>query len=156
MDVHLTYNLCVSVINSFLFVADTSKSMWMNLPISILFVSALRILFNEVEFRWKVRSVRQPTYLSHLEKKQLSVNDSRLSTMPPPPKWKRKVDSPVVEAAMSDFIDKILKDFVVDLWYSEITPDREFPGQIRAIIMDALGEISGRVKELNLVDLLTR
>ena len=153
---NLTYNLCVSVINSFSFIADTSKSMWMNIPISILFVSALRILLNEVEFHWKVRSVRPPTYLSHLEKKQLSVNDSRLSTMPPPPKWKRKIDSPVVEAAMSDFIDKILKDFVVDLWYSEITPDREFPEQIRAIIMDALGEISGRVKELNLVDLLTR
>jgi sorting nexin-13 len=130
--------------------------MWMNIPISILFVSALRILFNEAEFRWKVRSVRPRTYLSHLEKKQLSLNDSRLSTMPPPPKWKRKVDSPIVEAAMSDFIDKILKDFVVNLWYSEITQDREFPEQIRAIIMDALGEISGRVKELNLVDLLTR
>lgn len=146
----------MSAINSFFFIADTSKSMWINIPISILFVCALRILFNEVEFRWKVRLVRPRTYLSHLEKKQLSLNDSRLSTTPPPPKWKRKVDSPVVEAAMSDFIDKILKDFVVNLWYSEITPDREFPEQIRAIIMDALGEISGRVKELNLVDLLTR
>ncbi|XP_023874567.1 uncharacterized protein LOC111987089 isoform X1 [Quercus suber] len=146
--------LCIFAVSYFM--THTSKSMWMNIPISILFVSALRILFNEVEFRWKVQSVRPPTYLSHLEKKQLSVNDSRLSTMPPPPKWKRKIDSPVVEAAMSDFIDKILKDFVVDLWYSEITPDREFPEQIRAIIMDALGEISLRVKELNLVDLLTR
>ncbi|KAG2703535.1 hypothetical protein I3760_06G142200 [Carya illinoinensis] len=101
-------------------------------------------------------SLRLRTYLSHLEKKQLSVNDSRLSTVPPPPKWKRKIDSPVVEAAMNDFIDKILKDFVVDLWYSEITPDSEFPQHIHAIVMDALGEISGRVKELNLVELLTR
>ncbi|KAE8008424.1 hypothetical protein FH972_004938 [Carpinus fangiana] len=146
--------LCIFAVSYFL--THTSKSMWMNIPISIMLVSALRIIFNEVEFRWKVRSVRPRTYLSHLEKKQLSVNDPRLSTMPPPPRWKRKVDSPIVEAAMSDFIDQILKDFVVNLWYSEITPDREFPEQIRAIIMDALGEISGRVKELNLVDLLTR
>uniref|UniRef100_A0A6N2N7V8 PXA domain-containing protein n=1 Tax=Salix viminalis TaxID=40686 RepID=A0A6N2N7V8_SALVM len=87
-----------------------------DLPISILFVSGLRILCNEVEFSWKVRqSVRRPSYLSHLEKKQLSLNDSRLSSTPPPPKWKRKIDSPVVEAAVSDFIDQILKDFVVDL-----------------------------------------
>lgn len=128
----------------------------MNIPIAILFVSALRILFNEVDFRWKDRSVRLQTYLSHLEKKQLSVNDSRLSATPLPPRWKRKIDSPIVEAAMNDLIDKILKDFVVDLWYSEITPDREFPQHIHAIVMDALGEISGRVKELNLVDLLTR
>jgi sorting nexin-13 len=91
-----------------------------------------------------------------LEKKQLSLNDPRLSSAPSPAKWKRKIDSPVVEDAMSDFIDKILKDFVVDLWYSEITPDKEFPNQIHAIIMDVLAEISARVKEINLVDLLTR
>lgn len=130
--------------------------MWMNVPMSILFVSALRILFNKVEFRWKVQRPRSQTYLSHLERKQLSLNDPRLSSLPPSAKWKRKIDSPAVEAAMGDFIDKILKDFVVDLWYSEITPDREFPEQIRAIIMDVLAEISARVKEINLVDLLTR
>lgn len=139
-----------------IFIADTSKSMWMNIPISIIFVCALRILFNEVDFRPKARPVRRQTYLSHLEKKQLSVNDSRLSTAPAPPKWKRKIDSPVVEAAINDFINIILKDFVIDLWYSEMTPDKEFPEQIRAVIMDALGEISARVKEINLVDLLTR
>lgn len=130
--------------------------MWMNIPIAILFVCALRILFNEVDFRPKARPVQRQTYLSHLEKKQLSVNDSRLSAAPAPPKWKKKIDSLIVEAAMNDFISIILKDFVVDLWYSEITPDKEFPEQIRAVIMDALGEISGRVKEINLVDLLTR
>ncbi|PON56985.1 Phox domain containing protein [Parasponia andersonii] len=146
--------LCIFAFSYFL--SHTSKSMWMNLPVSVLLVCAIRILFNEVEFRRKFRPVRPQTYLSHLEKKQLSVNDSRLSTAPTPPKWKRKIDSPVAEAAMKDFIDKILKDFVVDLWYADITPDKEFPEQIHALIMDALGEISGRVKEINLVDLLTR
>ncbi|KAL7236679.1 hypothetical protein ACSBR1_019893 [Camellia fascicularis] len=146
--------LCIFAVSYFL--THTSKSMWMNIPISILFVSALRILFNEVEFHWKVRKIHQQTYLSHLEKKQLSVNDSRLSTMLPPPKWKRKIDSPVVEAAMEEFVNKILQDFVSDLWYSEITPDKEAPELIRAVIMDALGEVSGRVKEINLVDLVTR
>ncbi|KAB5541377.1 hypothetical protein DKX38_014351 [Salix brachista] len=147
--------LCIFCVTYIL--SHTSSSMWMNLPISILFVSGLRILCNEVEFSWKVRrSVRRPSYLSHLEKKQLSLNDSRLSSTPPPPKWKRKIDSPVVEAAISDFIDQILKDFVVDLWYSEITPDREAPELMRSVIMDALGEISGRAKEINLIDLLTR
>ncbi|XVE49128.1 hypothetical protein DITRI_Ditri01bG0057600 [Diplodiscus trichospermus] len=138
------------------FLSHTSTSMWMNLPIAILIVSALRILTNEVEFKWKVKSVPPQTYLSHLEKKQLSVNDSRLSSSPPLPKWKRKVDSPMVEAALNEFFDKIIKDFVIDLWYSEITPDREAPELMRAVILDAIGEISGRVKEINLVDLLTR
>ncbi|XP_060961155.1 uncharacterized protein LOC133031664 isoform X1 [Cannabis sativa] len=148
------WGLCIFAVSYFL--SHTSKSMWINLPMSILLVCALRILFNEVEFRRKVKPVCPQTYLSHLEKKQLSVNDSRLSTAPTPSKWKRKIDSPVVEAAITDFIDKILKDFVVDLWYAEITPDKEFPEQIRSIILDVLGEVSGRVKEINLVDLLTR
>ncbi|KAK8613613.1 hypothetical protein V6N13_101371 [Hibiscus sabdariffa] len=138
------------------FLSHTSTSMWMNLPMAILVVSGLRVLSNEVEFKWKVKPVRPQTYLSHLEKKQLSVNDYRLSSTPPPPKWKRKIDSPTMEAAINEFIDKILRDFVIDLWYSEITPDREFPELIRVVILDAISEISGRVKEINLVDLLTR
>ncbi|CAN0879003.1 Sorting nexin-16 [Linum grandiflorum] len=147
--------LCIFTITYFL--SHTSSSMWINLPISILIVAALRILSNEVEFYWKPRSyVRPQSYLSHLEKKQLSVNDSRLSSAAPPPRWRRKIDSPVVEASVNDFIDKIMKDFVVDLWYSEITPDKDAPELIRGVIMDALGEISGRVKEINVVDLLTR
>ncbi|PIN08680.1 hypothetical protein CDL12_18745 [Handroanthus impetiginosus] len=146
--------LCIFAVSYFL--THTSKSMLMNIPIAILLVSGLRILFNEVEFRWKVRNDRPKSYLSHLEKKQLSVNDSRLTTTPPPQKWKRKVDSPVVEAAMEDFISKLLHDFVIDLWYSDITPDKEAPELIRAIIMDVLGEVSARIKEVNLVDMLTR
>ncbi|KAL0365448.1 UNVERIFIED_CONTAM: hypothetical protein Sangu_0642400 [Sesamum angustifolium] len=90
--------LCIFAVSYFL--THTSKSMLMNIPIAVLLVSGLRILFNEVEFRWK--------------------------------------------------------DFVVDLWYSDITPDKEAPELIHSIVMDVLGEVSGRLKELNLVDLLTR
>ncbi|XP_015574610.2 uncharacterized protein LOC8275559 [Ricinus communis] len=147
--------LCIFAVTYFL--SHTSSSMWLNLPVSILLISALRILSNEVEISWKPRKLNRPqSYLSHLEKKQLSVNDSRISSAPLPPKWKRKIDSLIVEAAINDLIDKVLKDFVVDLWYSEITPDKEAPELMRSVIMDAIGEISGRVKEINLVDLLTR
>ncbi|CAN4107625.1 unnamed protein product [Withania somnifera] len=148
------WGLCIFAVSYFL--THTSTSMWMNLPIAVLLVSGLRILFNEVEFRWKVRNVRPPTYLAHLEKKQLSVNDSRLSNSPPTLKWKRKIGSPLVEAAAEEFIDKVLRDFVIDLWYSDITPDKEAPELLHEIVMDVLGEISGRVKEINLVELLTR
>ncbi|KAI3448079.1 hypothetical protein Pfo_004744 [Paulownia fortunei] len=145
--------LCIFAVTYFL--THTSKSMLMNIPIAVLLVCGLRILFNEVEFQWKVHNTRPTSYLSHLEKKQLSVNDSRLSTLPPPQEWKRKIDSPVVEAAIEDFINKILNDFVIDLWYSDITPDKEAPELIHAIVMDVLGEVSERIKEVNLVDLLT-
>ncbi|KAK7407740.1 hypothetical protein VNO78_09785 [Psophocarpus tetragonolobus] len=150
----LWWALCIFAISYFF--THTSKSMWMNLPMSILFVVALRILLNRVEFRWKVQPPRLQTYLSHLEKKQLSLNDERLSSSPPPPKWKKKIDSPIVETALNDFIDLILKDFVINMWYADITPDMEFPELVRDLIMDALAEVSVRVKEINLVDLLTR
>ncbi|KZV41143.1 hypothetical protein F511_10277 [Dorcoceras hygrometricum] len=130
--------------------------MLMNIPISVLLVSGLWRLVTMVEFRWKVQITRSTSYLSHLEQKQLSVDDSRLSTLPPSKKWKRKIDSPVVEAAIEDFINKILQDFVIDLWYSDVTPDKEAPELIHGIVMDVLGEVSERIKEVNLIDLLTR
>ncbi|KAG6383108.1 hypothetical protein SASPL_157145 [Salvia splendens] len=147
------WTLCIFAVSYFL--THSSKSMLMNIPIAILLISGLRILLNEVEFQWKVRNNRTASYLSHLENKQLSVNDSRLTTPPPPKKW-RKIDSPLVEAAIEDFVNKLLHDFVTDFWYSGITPDREAPELMHAIIMDFLGEVSARIKESNLVDLLTR
>lgn len=140
----------------FLWLVDTSKSMWTNIPMSVLIISAIRYLSYEVELRWKVRPVRRQTYISHLEKKQLSVDESCLSSAPSIPKWRRKISSPPVEAAVHELVSKILQDFVVDLWFSSITPDKEVPELIHATILDALGEISERIKGINLVDLLTR
>ncbi|CAH8350034.1 unnamed protein product [Eruca vesicaria subsp. sativa] len=150
----LWWALCIFSVTYFL--THTSKSMWMNLPMAILILGGLRILLNQIEFRWKVLPDPRQNRFSYPEKKQLSLNDPRLSTTPPPPRWKKKIDSPVVEAAINDFIDKILNDFVINLWYSLITPDKDAPELIRGVILDALGEISVRVKEINIVDLLTR
>ncbi|KAK8966595.1 hypothetical protein KSP40_PGU021243 [Platanthera guangdongensis] len=146
--------ICVFGISYFL--SHTSKSMLMNFPISILILAAFRYLSYEVEIHWKVRAVRRQSYLSHLSKQQLSVDDPHHSMVKTASRWGKKIDSPAVEAAINDFINKILQDFVVDLWYSSITPDKEAPELIRTIILDVLGEISGRIKELNLVELLTR
>jgi sorting nexin-13 len=146
--------LCVFAISYFL--THTSKSMWTNVPMSILILAFLRYLSFKVEFRWREQPARKHTYLSQVSKKQLSANDHRLSTVPPVSRWRRKVGSPSVEAAFESFTDNILRDFVLDLWYSDITPDREAPELIRGLILHALGEVSGRVKEMNLVDLLTR
>ncbi|XP_074563348.1 uncharacterized protein LOC141819977 isoform X2 [Curcuma longa] len=148
------WGICVFAISYFL--THTSKSMWTNIPISFLILVALRFLSYEVELRWRVRPIPKPTYLSHLEKKQLQLDDSHLSTVVTPSRWKKKIDSPLVDSAIDEFISKILQDFVIDLWYSSITPDKEAPELIRSLILDVLGEISGRLKEMNLVDLLTR
>ncbi|KAK9677893.1 hypothetical protein RND81_11G174500 [Saponaria officinalis] len=147
----LWWGLCIFALTYFL--SHTSKSMLLNVPIAILMALLLRYLANEVEFRWKVSGNGRRGYL---EKKQISVNDARLSTIPPPPKWRSKFDSPVVEAAVEDFVDKIIQDFVTDLWYSDITPDKQAPDLMRSVILEALAEVAVRVKQVNLVDLLTR
>ncbi|AQK58848.1 Phox-associated domain, partial [Zea mays] len=146
--------LCIFAVSYFL--THTSKSMWTNVPMSILILAFLRYLSFKVEFRWREHPVRKQTHLSQASKRQLSANDHRLSTVPPVSRWRRKVGSPSVEAAFESFIEKILRDFVLDLWYSDITPDREAPELIRGLVLHALGELSGRVKEMNLVDMLTR
>lgn len=138
------------------FVTDTSNSMWINVPAAIIIVSMIIVFLNEVEFHLKVPSSQRHSYLTRLARKQLSANDPRLSSAPPRQKWKKKIDSPVVEAALNDFVDKLLRDFVVELWYGEITPDKDVPELMRGVIMDALGEISTRVRDINLVDLLTK
>ncbi|KAF3775425.1 hypothetical protein EJ110_NYTH47243 [Nymphaea thermarum] len=135
----------------------TSRSTWMNIPIAAIALAVVRMLSREVEFRWKVRPAPRKGYLAHLEKKQLAVDDPILSTSPSVAiNWVRKMDSPLVEAALDEFIGKVLKDFVVDMWYSSITPDTEAPELIRAIVNDVFGEIAERARDVNLVNLLTR
>lgn len=146
----------MTVIAFFFRVTDTSNSMWMNIPISILILCAFRYLTYEVEFRWKVQPINSRSYLSHLQRIQVSPKDSQFSILPQMPSWKKNLNSPPVEAAIYDFISKVLQDFVLDLWYSSITPDKDAPALIHTLIMDVIGGISVRIKEINLVDLLTR
>lgn len=70
--------------------------------------------------------------------------------------WKRKVNSPVVEDAIDQFTRHIVSEWVTDLWYSRVTPDRQGPEELVLIINGVLGEISCRMRNINLIDLLTR
>lgn len=70
--------------------------------------------------------------------------------------WKRKVNSPAVEKALDQFTRHLVSEWVTDLWYSRITPDKEGPEELVHIINGVFGEISFRMKNVNLIDLLTR
>ncbi|XP_056842630.1 uncharacterized protein LOC108858932 isoform X2 [Raphanus sativus] len=144
--------LCIFFLTYFL--AHTSKSMWMNLPVAVLILCGLRILLNQNEFRRKVMPAPRQRHLPYPGRKQLSLNDARLSTTPPPPSWKNKINSQVVENAINDFVGTIVDKFVKKLWYSGITPDKDFPELIRGMIMNAVVEISVRVKEINIFGLI--
>lgn len=70
--------------------------------------------------------------------------------------WKNKVNSPVVEDALDHFTRHIVSEWVTDLWYSHITTDRQGPEELVLIMNGVLAEISIRMRNVNLLDLLTR
>ncbi|XWS18995.1 hypothetical protein CRYUN_Cryun32bG0092800 [Craigia yunnanensis] len=70
--------------------------------------------------------------------------------------WRRKVNSPVVEDAIDHFTRHLISEWMTDLWYSRLTPDREGPEELVWIMNGVLGEFSDRMRNINLIDLLTR
>ncbi|KMZ70359.1 hypothetical protein ZOSMA_1G03410 [Zostera marina] len=148
------WGFCIFGISYFL--SHTSKSIWTNIPISFLILCGLRYLSYVAELRWRSRPIIKTSYLSHLQRRQISIKNPLLSPLPPMASWKQKINSPLVESAVRDFVNKLMQDFVMDLWYSSITQDKDAPVLIRGLILDAIGEISARIKEINLVELLTK
>lgn len=70
--------------------------------------------------------------------------------------WRRNVNSPVVEEAIDTFTRHLVSEWIADLWYSRLTPDKEGPEELVHIINGVLGEFSARMRNINLIDLLTR
>ncbi|KAG1367756.1 Sorting nexin-13 [Cocos nucifera] len=70
--------------------------------------------------------------------------------------WRTKVNSPAVEEAIDQFSRHLVSEWVTDLWYCRITPNRDGPESLVKIVNGALGEISSRARDINLIDLLTR
>ncbi|KAF3450751.1 hypothetical protein FNV43_RR06840 [Rhamnella rubrinervis] len=67
--------------------------------------------------------------------------------------WKKKVNSPVVEDAIDHFTRHLVSERMTDLWYSRLTPDKEGPEELVCILNGVLGEISARVRNINLIHL---
>jgi sorting nexin-13 len=70
--------------------------------------------------------------------------------------WRSKVNSPPVEAAFDQFTRHLITEWVTDLWYSRVTPDKNGPEELISIVNSVLGEISSRARNINLITLLTR
>jgi sorting nexin-13 len=44
--------------------------------------------------------------------------------------------------------------FVYDAWYASLTPDKEFPREIRRILNTAFGELASRARRLDVRKML--
>ncbi|XP_075112372.1 uncharacterized protein LOC107797999 isoform X1 [Nicotiana tabacum] len=143
--------LCV---NGLSYMSLTSSSVFVNLPAAALLIVILRYLSLDFDARIKAVTYKSKSSSSNgsIQKKQLegpkAVNETS--------DWRKKVDSPIVEDAIDHFTRHIVSEWVTDLWYSRITSDRQGPEELVQIINDVLGEISYRMRSINLIDLLTR
>lgn len=129
----------------------TSSSVWVNLPAAASLIIGLRYLSLDFDMRRKAAAYNSKPSSNTPHKKP-----------PERPKivekseWRRKVNSPVVEDAIDHFTRHLVSEWITDLWYSRLTPDKEGPEELVNIMNGALGEISGRMRNINLIDLLTR
>ena len=134
----------------------TSSSVWFNIPIATCILVFLRYLSMEWEIHKRAETPDIPSHLAHLAKYQLSVHSPLLSSPPISMTWRRKFESPAIEASVDNFTRHIVKEFVTDSWYSGLSPDRNVPEQIRYFIKDILAELGQRIKRINLINLITR
>ncbi|KAI3521606.1 hypothetical protein L1887_11077 [Cichorium endivia] len=132
----------------------TSSSVLINLPAALLLLILLRYFTLDYDMKRKAASyTKNQTETNVFAVKKPSVDPKSVSGKSD---WRRKVNSPVVEDAIDQFTKHIVSEWVTDLWYSRITPDKQAPDELVLIINGVLGEFSSRMRNINLIDLLTR
>lgn len=60
--------------------------------------------------------------------------------------WRKDVNSDVVSEAWFSFAGHIVQEFIYDTWYSHLTPDKEFPAEVRALLNGAFGRLAKRAR----------
>ena len=64
--------------------------------------------------------------------------------------WREQVGSEAVCAAWENLAGAIVQEFIYDSWYSHLTPDTQFPAEVRALLNAAFGQLSQRAKKVQI------
>uniref|UniRef100_A0A6N2KMW3 PX domain-containing protein n=3 Tax=Salix viminalis TaxID=40686 RepID=A0A6N2KMW3_SALVM len=147
--------LAICVVGLSYLMSLTSSSVWVNLPAAASLIILLRYFTLDYEMRKKAAAYNNkpaPTKSSTLPQNK----SPELTRVVEKSDWRRKVNSPVVEDAIDHFTRHLVSEWVADLWYSRLTPDKEGPEELVQLMNGVLGEFSSRLRNVNLIDLLTR
>jgi hypothetical protein len=60
--------------------------------------------------------------------------------------WRAAVGSAPVAAAWERLCGAVVQEFVYDSWYAAVTPDTEFPAEVRRLLNAAFGEVARRAR----------
>ncbi|KAF6176352.1 hypothetical protein GIB67_011141 [Kingdonia uniflora] len=146
--------LTICVVGLSYLMSLTSSSVWVNLPAAASLILFVRYISLDFDMRRRAAAYnKKPPPTNHTSKKSLGGSTVIASNKP---SWRKKVNSPIVEAAIDQFTKRLVSEFVTDLWYSRLTPDKDGPEELVQIINGVLGELSCRGREINLIDFLTR
>ncbi|KAL3824360.1 hypothetical protein ACJIZ3_020389 [Penstemon smallii] len=146
--------LVVCVVGLSYLMSLTSASVLVNLPAALFLIIVLRYMSLDFDMRRKAATYKGKTTPVNISSDRKPFEGYRV--LADRSDWKHKVNSPVVEDAIDQFTRHIVSEWVTDLWYSRITPDRQGPEELVLIMNGVLGEISSRMRNINLIDLLTR
>ncbi|KAJ7951771.1 Phox-associated domain,Sorting nexin [Quillaja saponaria] len=131
----------------------TSSSVWVNLPAAASLIIILRYFSLDFDMKKKAAAYNSK---SGSTQTQSSQKPPEFPEVIKKFNWREKVNSPVVEDAIDHFTRHLVSEWVTDLWYSRLTPDEEGPEELVQIMNGVIGEISGRMRNINPIDLLTR
>uniref|UniRef100_A0A3N7EU63 PX domain-containing protein n=2 Tax=Populus trichocarpa TaxID=3694 RepID=A0A3N7EU63_POPTR len=147
--------LVICVVGLSYLMSLTSASVWVNLPAAASLIILLRYFSLDYEMRKKAAVYNNKP--ASTTSSTLSQNKSlEFTRVVEKSDWRRKVNSPAVEDAIDHFTRRLVSEWVTDLWYSRLTPDKEGPEELVQIMNGVLGEFSSRMRNVNLIDLLTR
>lgn len=94
----------------------TSSSVWINLPIAIIVLAALRRVSFDIEIRWRLPPTQTSAVpqLPMLHRRQLSSHDPLLSeaSHTAANRWRHYFNSPAVEAAVDEFTRSLIDEWV--------------------------------------------
>ncbi|ESW07674.1 hypothetical protein PHAVU_010G149400 [Phaseolus vulgaris] len=145
--------LVVCVVGISYLMSLTSSSVWVNLPAAASLIIILRYLSLDFEMKRKAAAYNNKAGSVNVQSSKKPMENPKVIAKF---EWRKKVNSPVVEDAIDHFTRHLISEWVTDLWYSRLTPDKEGPEELVQIINGVLGEISGRMRNINLMDFLIR
>ncbi|KAG9455807.1 hypothetical protein H6P81_000315 [Aristolochia fimbriata] len=145
--------LVVCVVGLSYLMSLTSSSVWVNLPAAASLILFLRYISYDLDMRRRAAAYKSVSSTSNVP---LGVPSEGPRVADETLNWRRKVNSPVVEAAIDKFTRHLVSEWVTDLWYSRLSPDKDAPEELVNVMNGVLGEISFRIRDVNLIDLLSR
>lgn len=140
--------------------ACTSVQTYSNIPIAIVVILLLHSLSKHLIFSSSVTESMSPRSRRYRKFYDADRSDfyykEKVRDPPDRDAWKKLVNAPIVESAWESFCGSIIQEWIYDSWFSMISPDREFPAEVRRLMNEAFAEIAQRAKKVDLRTLLLR